>query len=251
MEFEFECRRATKEDIKELIFQEILEYHPQLLKEHISGTERPNFHHLSPYRPMYLTSFFWSFSVVDQFRKQFTQVEENLNGSGAAVSLQRKHSSLPRSTIVHSAAIPAKDYKHVASSSTKLAVDGSWNTQIQGVHANIAGEPSTIVRPAVSSERSLAPTLQWQPNMTHFLNHALCYQNTVFSGSLLDATGPAQAIPRTTPYVDSRSGNLDLYQHHVSREDVQSDTATAQAHAASHGPVPAVSYSLPGTYRIT
>uniref|UniRef100_A0A0E0A9J8 Mitogen-activated protein kinase n=1 Tax=Oryza glumipatula TaxID=40148 RepID=A0A0E0A9J8_9ORYZ len=178
MEFEFECRRATKEDIKELIFQEILEYHPQLLKEHISGTERPNFHHLS---------------VVDQFRKQFTQVEENLNGS----------------------------------------------------------EPSTIVRPAVSSERSLAPTLQWQPNMTHFLNHALCYQNTVFSGSLLDATGPAQAIPRTTPYVDSRSGNLDLYQHHVSREDVQSDTATAQAHAASHGPVPAVSYSLPGTYRIT
>uniref|UniRef100_A0A0E0A9J4 mitogen-activated protein kinase n=1 Tax=Oryza glumipatula TaxID=40148 RepID=A0A0E0A9J4_9ORYZ len=236
MEFEFECRRATKEDIKELIFQEILEYHPQLLKEHISGTERPNFHHLS---------------VVDQFRKQFTQVEENLNGSGAAVSLQRKHSSLPRSTIVHSAAIPAKDYKHVASSSTKLAVDGSWNTQIQGVHANIAGEPSTIVRPAVSSERSLAPTLQWQPNMTHFLNHALCYQNTVFSGSLLDATGPAQAIPRTTPYVDSRSGNLDLYQHHVSREDVQSDTATAQAHAASHGPVPAVSYSLPGTYRIT
>uniref|UniRef100_A0A0E0HQW2 Mitogen-activated protein kinase n=1 Tax=Oryza nivara TaxID=4536 RepID=A0A0E0HQW2_ORYNI len=178
MEFEFERRRATKEDIKELIFQEILEYHPQLLKEHISGTERPNFHHLS---------------VVDQFRKQFTQVEENLNGS----------------------------------------------------------EPSTIVRPAVSSERSLAPTLQWQPNMTHFLNHALCYQNTVFSGSLLDATGPAQAIPRTTPYVDSRSGNLDLYQHHVSREDVQSDTATAQAHAASHGPVPAVSYSLPGTYRIT
>ncbi|XP_015643952.1 mitogen-activated protein kinase 11 isoform X1 [Oryza sativa Japonica Group] len=236
MEFEFERRRATKEDIKELIFQEILEYHPQLLKEHISGTERPNFHHLS---------------VVDQFRKQFTQVEENLNGSGAAVSLQRKHSSLPRSTIVHSAAIPAKDYKHVASSSTKLAVDGSWNAQIQGVHANIAGEPSTIVRPAVSSERSLAPTLQWQPNMTHFLNHALCYQNTVFSGSLLDATGPAQAIPRTTPYVDYRSGNLDLYQHHVSREDVQSDTATAQAHAASHGPVPAVSYSLPGTYRIT
>ncbi|XP_006656068.1 mitogen-activated protein kinase 11 isoform X2 [Oryza brachyantha] len=81
MEFEFERRRATKEDIKELIFREILEYHPQLLKEHTSGTERPNFHHLS---------------AVDQFRKQFTQVEENVNGSGATVSLQRKHSSLPR-----------------------------------------------------------------------------------------------------------------------------------------------------------
>uniref|UniRef100_A0A0E0LBF1 mitogen-activated protein kinase n=1 Tax=Oryza punctata TaxID=4537 RepID=A0A0E0LBF1_ORYPU len=171
MEFEFERRRATKEDIKELIFREILEYHPQLLKEHISGTERPNFLHLS---------------AVDQFRKQFTQVEENVNGS----------------------------------------------------------KPSTIVRPAVSSERSLTPTLQWQPNITHFPNHALCYQNTVFSGSLLDATGPAQAIPRTTPYVDSRSGNLYLYQLHSSREDVQSDRATAQAHAASHGPVPAVPYRI-------
>ncbi|KAF0904986.1 hypothetical protein E2562_039306 [Oryza meyeriana var. granulata] len=124
MEFEFERRRATKEDIKDLIFREILEYHPQLLTEHISGAERPNFLHLS---------------AVDQFRKQFSQVEENVNGSGAAVSLQRKHSSLPRSTIVHSAAIPSKGYKHAVSSSTKHAVDGSWNAQIQGVYANIAG----------------------------------------------------------------------------------------------------------------
>uniref|UniRef100_A0A0D9WQI4 mitogen-activated protein kinase n=1 Tax=Leersia perrieri TaxID=77586 RepID=A0A0D9WQI4_9ORYZ len=238
MEFEFERRRATKEDIKELIFREILEYHPQLLKEHISGTERPNFLHLS---------------AVDQFRKQFTQVEENVNGSGAAVSLQRKHSSLPRSTIVHSAAIPSKDYKHAASCSTNHAVDGSWNTQIQGLHGSIAGKPSTIGRPALSSEtpRSLAPTLQWQPNITHFPNQALSYQNTVFRGSLLDATSPAQAIPRTTTYVDSRSGNLYLYRHHGATEDVQSDRTTAQAHTVSHGPVPAVPYSFPGMYRIT
>lgn len=46
VEFEFERRRVTKEDIKELIFGEILEYHPQLLKEHASGTQRPNFLHL-------------------------------------------------------------------------------------------------------------------------------------------------------------------------------------------------------------
>lgn len=81
MEFEFERRRATKEDIKELIFREILEYHRQLPKEHISGMERPDFVHLS---------------AVDQFRKQFTQLEENDNESGAVVSLPRKHSSLPR-----------------------------------------------------------------------------------------------------------------------------------------------------------
>lgn len=43
MEFEFERRRVTKDDIQELIFREILEYHPQLLKDHMNGTERTNF----------------------------------------------------------------------------------------------------------------------------------------------------------------------------------------------------------------
>lgn len=43
MEFEFERRRVTKEDIRELIFREILEYHPQLLKDYMNGTERTNF----------------------------------------------------------------------------------------------------------------------------------------------------------------------------------------------------------------
>ena len=35
MEFEFERRRVTKEEIRELIFREILEYHPQLLKDYM------------------------------------------------------------------------------------------------------------------------------------------------------------------------------------------------------------------------
>ena len=43
MEFEFERRRVTKEDVRELIFREILEYHPQLLKDYVNGTERTNF----------------------------------------------------------------------------------------------------------------------------------------------------------------------------------------------------------------
>lgn len=81
IEFEFEGRRVTKEDIKELIFEEILEYHPQLLKEHVSGTDRPNFVHLS---------------AVDQFKKRFAELEENGSENGSAVSSQRKHSSLPR-----------------------------------------------------------------------------------------------------------------------------------------------------------
>ena len=43
MEFEFERRKFTKEDIKELIFREILEYHPQLLKSYVNGSDKTSF----------------------------------------------------------------------------------------------------------------------------------------------------------------------------------------------------------------
>ncbi|KAE8734714.1 Mitogen-activated protein kinase 10 [Hibiscus syriacus] len=40
MELEFKRRRVTKDDIQEVIFREILEYHPQQLKDYMNGTER-------------------------------------------------------------------------------------------------------------------------------------------------------------------------------------------------------------------
>jgi hypothetical protein len=43
MEFDFEMRKFTKEDVKELIFREILEYHPQLLKNYVNGSEKTSF----------------------------------------------------------------------------------------------------------------------------------------------------------------------------------------------------------------
>ncbi|CAL4974866.1 unnamed protein product [Urochloa decumbens] len=92
MEFEFERRKVTKEDVKELIFREILEYHPQLLKDYMNGTEKTNF--LYP-------------SAVDNFRRQFANLEENGGKSGAQIpSSDRKHVSLPRTTTVHSNPIP-------------------------------------------------------------------------------------------------------------------------------------------------
>ncbi|CAK9314692.1 unnamed protein product [Citrullus colocynthis] len=94
MEFEFERRRVTKEDIQELIFREILEYHPQLLNDYMNGTERTNF--LYP-------------SAVDQFRKQFAHLEENGGKSAPVIPLDRKHVSLPRSTVVHSNPVYSKD----------------------------------------------------------------------------------------------------------------------------------------------
>ena len=59
MEFEFERRRVTKEDIRELIFREILEYHPQLLKDYMNGTERTNFLY-----PRFYSHLFLQFNLI-------------------------------------------------------------------------------------------------------------------------------------------------------------------------------------------
>ncbi|KAK1301548.1 Mitogen-activated protein kinase 15 [Acorus calamus] len=37
LEFEFERRKLTKDDVRELIYREILEYHPQMLQEYLRG----------------------------------------------------------------------------------------------------------------------------------------------------------------------------------------------------------------------
>ncbi|KDP33076.1 hypothetical protein JCGZ_13613 [Jatropha curcas] len=125
MEFEFERRRVTKEDIRELIFREILEYHPQLLKDYVNGTERTNF--LYP-------------SAVDQFRRQFAHLEENGGKSGPVIPLERKHVSLPRSTIVHSNSIPPRE-QNIASLTERQTVEESYNKNYRdsdGTYVNIS-----------------------------------------------------------------------------------------------------------------
>ncbi|MCI22544.1 mitogen-activated protein kinase 19-like, partial [Trifolium medium] len=81
LEFEFERRRITKDDVRELMYREILEYHPQLLKDYMNGIEGANF--LYP-------------SAIDQLRKQFAHLEENDGKSGPVLPTERKHVSLPR-----------------------------------------------------------------------------------------------------------------------------------------------------------
>ncbi|KAL8265129.1 hypothetical protein R6Q59_023259 [Mikania micrantha] len=87
MEFEFERRRITKEDVRELIYREILEYHPKMLKEHLDGAEPTGF--------MYP-------SAVDQFKKQFAHLEEHYGKGTSAAPLERQQSSsLPRACVVY------------------------------------------------------------------------------------------------------------------------------------------------------
>ncbi|CAJ1941210.1 unnamed protein product [Sphenostylis stenocarpa] len=87
MEFEFERRRIAKEDVRELIYREILEYHPKMLKEHLDGEEPIGF--------MYP-------SAVDHFKKQFAYLEEHYGKDGTVTPPERQHASLPRPCVLYS-----------------------------------------------------------------------------------------------------------------------------------------------------
>ncbi|KAE8076947.1 hypothetical protein FH972_015564 [Carpinus fangiana] len=87
MEFEFERRRITKEDVRELIYREILEYHPKMLKEFLEGAEPTGF--------MYP-------SAVDHFKKQFAYLEEHYGKGGTVTPPERQHASLPRACVLYS-----------------------------------------------------------------------------------------------------------------------------------------------------
>ncbi|KAK3189939.1 hypothetical protein Dsin_029500 [Dipteronia sinensis] len=87
MEFEFERRRITKEDVRELIYRETLEYHPKMLKEFLEGSEPTGF--------MYP-------SAVDHFKKQFAFLEEHYGNGTTGVAPERQHASLPRQCVLYS-----------------------------------------------------------------------------------------------------------------------------------------------------
>ncbi|KAL2546011.1 Mitogen-activated protein kinase 9 [Forsythia ovata] len=82
-EFEFERRNLTKDDVRELIYSEILEYHPQMLQEYLRGVDQTHF--------MYP-------SGVDQFKQQFVQLEGH-PGKVERAPLRRRYASLPRERV--------------------------------------------------------------------------------------------------------------------------------------------------------
>ncbi|KAI9092773.1 hypothetical protein K1719_027570 [Acacia pycnantha] len=187
MEFEFERRRVTKEEIRELIFREILEYHPQLLKDYINGTERPNF--LYP-------------SAVDHFRKQFVHLEENNGKNGPTMPLERKHVSLPRSTVVHSNMIAPKEQSDINSGKNRQTSEEynknprdseiSVTRSMQGPMRVPIAKPGKVVGPVVPYEYASVVKDSYDPR-------------TFIRGSML----PSQAVHPAYYYQRSSSGNQE------------------------------------------
>lgn len=87
LEFDFERRRLTKDDVRELIYREILEYHPQMLQEYLQGNDQ--------------TSFIYP-SGVDQFKRQFDELEEHYGKDESSTPLRRHYTSLPRQRVAAS-----------------------------------------------------------------------------------------------------------------------------------------------------
>ncbi|WIA21873.1 hypothetical protein OEZ85_004249 [Tetradesmus obliquus] len=85
--FEFERRKLAIEEVRELIYREILEYHPQVLQDYLSGGRLPTF--LYP-------------SAVDNFKRQFMHLE----GGGQPGSAQPRPNGQQGRPIVAATSLP-------------------------------------------------------------------------------------------------------------------------------------------------
>ncbi|CDP06066.1 unnamed protein product [Coffea canephora] len=214
LEFEFERRRVTKEDVRELIFREILEYHPQLLKDYMAGNDGANF--LYP-------------SAIGHFRKQFAYLEENGGKSGPVIPPERKHVSLPRSTVNSSVIAPKSDQNDSAFDNRRSSQEVSSSVNVS---ETISGTPAKVLRapprvPPAKPGRVVGPVIPYENvrNINNAYDGRAYIQNPVL---------PPQAM---SPQYFFRTANTLKNQdkHHVP-EAVKDSSAQAKLPHQQHYP---------------
>ncbi|XP_039125102.1 mitogen-activated protein kinase 9-like [Dioscorea cayenensis subsp. rotundata] len=160
LEFEFERRKLTKDDVRELIYREILEYHPQMLQEYLRGADQ--------------TSFMYP-SGVDRFRRQFAHLEEHYSKGERSTPLQRQHASLPRerpkdndfekeaaSALVARVALesPPGSQQGEVSENAKLIENGpnkpNYSARSLLKSASISASQCVVVKPKKESEETIS-----------------------------------------------------------------------------------------------
>ncbi|XP_065849235.1 mitogen-activated protein kinase 9 [Euphorbia lathyris] len=149
LEFEFERRKLAKDDVRELIYREILEYHPQMLQEYLKGGEQ--------------TSFMYP-SGVDRFKRQFAHLEEHYGkGERSTPPLQRQHASLPRERVPapKETAEEKEDFERRTSASVAATLSPPQGNDVNGTatpnksllkSASISASKCIGVRPRTNTE---------------------------------------------------------------------------------------------------
>lgn len=158
MEFEFERRKLSVEEVRDLIYREALEYHPQAKREYYSGE--------SPSR-------FQFPSAVDNFKRQFAHLE-----GGGARDLRRQANSLPREQMARGT-LRGKEPTHAAPLSPRLSLVTETET------APPVLTPSRLSNPASLSSQE-TNTYRHESG-----KHHLVHADTMQSGHHSEPGGPS------------------------------------------------------------
>lgn len=128
--FDFERHKLSIEEVRELIYREILEYHPQMLAEYLTGGPRPNF--VYP-------------SAVDTFKRQFAHLEAGGQGHYSGLG---QATSLPRERIAEFQAEASKYMAKAGKSMSGVAGATAYGTSTGGIvmtshHDGVVGHRTT------------------------------------------------------------------------------------------------------------
>ncbi|KAH7433858.1 hypothetical protein KP509_07G089400 [Ceratopteris richardii] len=156
-EFDFEKKHLSKDDIRSLIYQEILEYHPQAPKNYVNSR---------------ISSSFTIPSAVEQLRRQFDHAQRQAKDPSKEVPVEQRATSLPREQCKSLEMQKKTNLKEDHDPQCTLPGRNSGNRSLLGPHKVVPGESlkgsvgSTAIVPARDANK------QEQSNVKRLVKNA-------------------------------------------------------------------------------